>query len=38
VRGRLIAVGGLVTAIALHTLRAAEDAEEIAMMIPLVSE
>jgi len=36
--GRLIAVGGLVPLRALHALRAAEDAEEIAMMMPLVSE
>jgi hypothetical protein len=36
--GRLIAAGGLVAARTLHALRATEDAEEIAMMMPLVSE
>jgi hypothetical protein len=36
--GCLIAVGGLVTARTLHALRGAEDAEEIAMMMPFVSE
>jgi hypothetical protein len=35
--GRLITIGGLVSARALHALRGAEDAEEIVMMMPLVS-
>jgi hypothetical protein len=36
--GRLIAAGGLVAARALNALRSAEHPEEIAMMMPLVSE